>query len=143
MMNPAHIEEKYKEFLTHLGDLAHDGIVDIDLKFLHETALLQSLNNEEEDLDDLTQYFHVLESAEKVTLFNDQFLVWILPKLEEEQPITYVMIALNYPEHAHLEVVFTTRGIYNTPRYVLKVLQNYLLEMLETEATISAIENNQ
>ena len=53
------------------------------------------------------------------------------------------MIALNHPEKIHLEVVFQTRGVYNTPRYVLKVLQHYLVDMLETEATLTSFEKNQ
>lgn len=143
MLNPIQIEEAYKEFMTNMADCAHDGITHIDLHFLHETGLLKSLSEDKNEPDDLSQYFHVIESVEKVTLFNEQFIVWIIPKMESDQPITFVMIALNHPEKAHLEVVFTTRGIYNTPRYVLKVLQHYLLDMLETEATLISIEKSQ
>ena len=143
MLNPTQIEDAYKEFATNLGLWMHDGITTIDLKFLHDSGLLQSLQEEQGEPDDLTQYFHVIESVEKVTLFNDQFIVWIIPKMETEQPITYVMIALNQPEKAHLEIVFTTNGVYNTPRYVLKVLQHFLVDMLETEATLTSIEKNQ
>ena len=143
MLNPEKIEETYKEFMTHLPDCAHDGIVPIDLKFLHDSGLLPSLQNETAETDDLTQYFHVVESVEKVTLFNEQFIVWIIPKLQQEQPLTYVMIALNQPEKAHLEIVFTTQGVYNTPRHVLQVLQHFLVDMLETEETLTSIEKNQ
>jgi hypothetical protein len=94
------------------------------------------------DPDDLTQYFHVIESAEKVTLFNDQFIVWIIPKMEGEQPMTFVLIALNQVDKAHLEIVFTTHGVYNTPRYVLRVLQHFLVDMLETEETLTSFEKN-
>lgn len=143
MLNPVQIEETYKEFMGHLGDWAHDGITHIDLLFLHESGLLQILQEDKSDPDDLTQYFHVIESVEKVTLFNEQFIVWIIPKMDGDQPITYVMIALNYPDKAHLEIVFTTRGVYNTPRHVLKVLQHFLVDMLETEETLISIEKNQ
>jgi len=96
-----------------------------------------------DDPEDLTQYFHVIESQEKVTLFNEQFLVWIVPKTEQDVPVTYVLIAINAQNKTSLEVVFTTSGVYNTPKYVLKVLQFYLLDMLETEATLTAMEKNQ
>ncbi len=143
MLNPVQIEETYKEFMTHLRDLAHDGIVPIDLKFLHESGILQSLQNEANDADDLTQYFHVIESMEKVTLFNEQFIVWIIPKMNNDQPFTYVMIALNHPDKANLEIVFSTQGVYNTPKHVLQVLQHFLMDMLETEETLTSIEKNQ
>jgi len=143
MMNPIQIEELYKQFMANMTDRAHDGIIPIDLQFLHDNGLLQSLSEGKNEPDDLSQYFHVIESVEKVTLFNEQFIVWIIPKMDSEQPVTFVMIALNNPNNPHLEVVYNTRGIYNTPRHVLKVLQHYLSDMLETEATIHSIEKSQ
>ena len=143
MLNPAQIEDAYKDFITNLPNVAHDGITPIDMQFLHDQGLLQSLQEEQSDADDLTQYFHVIESIEKVTLFNEQFIVWILPRGDVEQPHTYVLIALNHAEKPHLEVVFSTKGVYNTPRYVLKVLQHFLIDMLETQETLIAFEKNQ
>ena len=143
MLNPTQIEETYKEFTANPSQWIHDGLTPIDLKFLHESGLLHTLQEEQEDSDDLTQYFHVIESVEKVTLFNDQFIIWIIPKVEVEKPVTHVMIALNHVEKPNLEVIFTTHGVYNTPRYVLKVLQHFLVDMLETEETLTSIEKNQ
>jgi len=143
MLNPVQIEETYKQFVGNLPNWAHDGVTPIDLKFLHEQGLLASFQDDKGDSDDLTQYFHVIESVEKVTLFNEQFIVWIMPKMEGDQPLTYVMIALNHPENANLEVVFATRGVYNTPRYVLKVLQHFLADMLETEETLTSFEKGE
>jgi hypothetical protein len=77
-----------------------------------------------------------------VTLFNEQFIIWIIPKVESEAPVTYVMIALNQQDNPHLEIVFTTHGVYNTPRYVLKVLQHFLMDMLETEETLTSLEKD-
>lgn len=143
MLNPVQIDEAYKAFMSDLPKCAHDGVLQIDLHFLHEQGLLDSIHDEPEDSDDLTQYFHVVESAEKVTLFNDQFIVWIVPRMEQEMPMTFILIALNHQDKPHLEVVFTTSGVYNTPRYVLKILQNFLLDMLETEATLLSMEKSQ
>ena len=143
MLDPIQIEETYKNFMGDLPSWAHDGITHIDLKFLHEQGLLNALQDDKSDPDDLTQYFHVIESVEKVTLFNEQFIVWIIPKMEGEVPNTFVLIALNHPENAHLEIVFSTRGVYNTPRHVLKVLQHFLVDMLDTEATLTFFEKNQ
>jgi hypothetical protein len=142
MLNPVQIEEAYKEFVGNLPNWVHDGITTIDLQFLHEQNLLAALQDDKSDPDDLTQYFHVIESIEKVTLFNEQFIVWIIPKMEGEQPLTYVLIALNHPEKANLEIVFATHGVYNTPRYVLKVLEHFLVDMLETEETLTSFEKN-
>lgn len=142
MINPTQIEEAYKGFITDLPNCVHDGIFSVDLHFLHEIGLLEALQEDQSDPDDLTQYFHVIESTEKVTLFNEQFVVWIIPKTDGEQPITLVLIALNHEDKPHLEVVFTTCGVYNTPRYVLRILQHFFFDMLETEATLTAFEKN-
>lgn len=142
MLNPIQIEEAYKEFMQDLLKWAHDGVIQVDLQFLHEQGLLGSLQDDYAEPEDLSQYFHVVESAEKVTLFNDQFLVWIVPRMDDENPVTFVLIALNQNEKPHLEIVFTTSGIYNTPHYVLKILQHFLQEVVETEATLLSIEKN-
>jgi len=143
MLNPNEIEKLYEKYSSNLADLAHDGIINVDLALLHELKLLNDANQIKDDPEDITQYFHVMESPEKVTLFNDQFLIWIIPKTEQEVPVTYVLIALNSQNNFNLEIVFTTSGVYNTPKYVLKVLQYYLLDMLETEAALTAIKKNQ
>ncbi len=140
MLNATQIEVAYKEFMGDLSKWIPDGVISIDLQFLHDRGLLSNIGSE--DVDDLTQYFHVVESVEKVTLFNDQFVVWIVPKVVDEMPITYVLIALHQEDKARLEVVFTTYGVYNTPRYVLAVLQHFLADMLETEATLTLFEKN-
>jgi hypothetical protein len=142
MLNPVQIEEMYKEFMGNLPTIAHDGILEINLNFLHDEGLLTALQEDKSDPDDLTQYFHVIESVEKVTLFNEQFIVWIVPKMNGDQPLTYVLIALNHQDKPHLEIVFLTKGVYNTPRHVLKVLQHFLVDMLDTEATLTLFEKN-
>lgn len=141
MLTPMQLEDLYHEYIGNLTKWIHDGIINVDLDLLHEHDLLNEV--EEENLDDLTQYFHVIENIEKVTLFNEQFAIWIIPKMEMENPTTYVFISLIQNDHPHLEIVFQTRGIYNTPKYVLKVLQHFLVDMLETEATLTAIRKSQ
>jgi hypothetical protein len=143
MLNPIQLEEYYQEYTQNLSKWIHDGIINVDLTLLHEFGILDSFEEEEEDPNDLTQYFHVIENPEKVTLFNEQFIVWIIPKMEEEIATTFVLIALNHADKPQLEIVFTTGGVYNTPRYVLKVLQHFLVDMLETEATLTSMEKNQ
>ncbi len=142
MLSPTQIEQSYQDFVSNLPEFAHDGILSVNLGFLHEQGILDTLGTDDDDSEDLTQFFHVIESPEKVTLFNEHFVVWIVPKMEEEQPVTFVLIATTHADKAQLEIVFTTDGVYNSPRYVLKVLQHFLSDMLETEATLIAFEKN-
>ncbi len=143
MLNPQQIDELYKEYMQNLSEWAHDGVVNVNLPLLYDLGLVQHLNEDSSETDDLAQYFHVIESPEKVTLFNEHFIIWIVPKMEGESPVTYVIIALNAENKTHLEVVFTTSGVYNTPKFVLKVLQYFLLDMLETEETLTLFEKKE
>lgn len=143
MLNPVQLEELFKEYSENLDRWAHDGIINIDLSILYECGLLEKMDEDLEDPDDLTQYFHVIESIEKVTLFNEQFAIWIIPKMDQENPTTYVLVALISDNKPHFEIVFQTCGVYNTPKYVLKVLQHFLIDMLDTEATVHSIEKSQ
>lgn len=142
MLSQELIEQSFREFTANMPAHAHDGITRIDLKFLHDSGLLATLQNNQAEPEDLSQFFHVMESPEKVTLFNEQFVIWIVPKTEEENPSTLVLIALVHGDKPTLEVVFTTQGVYNTPRYVLKILQHFLNDMSETEATVLIYEKN-
>lgn len=140
MINPTALEEAYQEFHKDLKKWIPDGIIDVNLSLLHELGLLNHKELEHTVSDaELTQYFHILETPEKVTLFNEQFAVWIVPQVLDEIPTTLTLIALLTSHKPRLEIAYTTCGVYNTPKYILKVLQHFLTEVQDTEALISSI----
>jgi hypothetical protein len=143
VLNPTQIEETFKQFMSSMPKCAHDGVIHVDLRYLHELGILQALQEDKSTPDDLTQYFHVIESVEKVTLFNEQFIVWIIPRMDQSVPTTLVLIAFNSHGKPRLDIAFTTSGVYNTPHYVLKIMQYFLLDLIETEETVLAMEKNQ
>lgn len=131
------IERCFKKIADNLTDWIPEGIVEVDIELLQKLDLL-NINAEMEN-DELTRYFHVIESHEKITLVNDQFVVWIVPDLIEGIPITYTIIALNKGTFPHPEVAFATSGVYNTSRLVLKVLEKYLHDILENEDILTGL----
>ncbi|MDN3507515.1 MAG: hypothetical protein P0S94_01185 [Simkaniaceae bacterium] len=140
MLNPNELEDSYAEFMDNLQQWIPDGIITVDLKLLEELDLLNP--NELEDSDDDEQfphYFHVIETDDKVTLFNHQFSVWIVPQVIDEMPTTITLIALMRQDKLHLELAFATSGVYNTPKFVLKILRHYLTEVIDTESVISSM----
>lgn len=140
MMSPSQLEEAFIEFSQNLPKHAPDGVIPIDLKMLHELGLLQHEKFDKATThEDLMHYFHVLETPDKVTLFNEQFVIWILPKMHQETSVTITFIALLQNAKPHLEIVFSTSGVYNTPKFILKVLEHFLTEVVDTEAIISSI----
>lgn len=139
-MNPVQLEEAYKNFTDNLQRSAPDGCIQVDLQLLQDFGLLNNWEGETPGSESLTQQFHVIETGDKVTLFNEKFVVWITPQTDTELPSTLIMIALIQNKNPHLEIVYSTSGVYNTPKYILKVLQHFMTEMLDTEAALSSME---
>lgn len=140
MLNPQKLEQHYQEFSKDLTRWIQDGIIHVDLALLKKLGLLNKTPEEEKELKaQFPFYFHVIENQEKVTLFNNQFVVWIIPKVENEIPTTLTLIALLQKDSLRLEIAFSTAGVYNTPKYVLKVLRYYLTEVIDTEEEIASI----
>ena len=141
MINPTHLEDSFKEFSQNFQKWIPDGIIPVNLTLLNTLGLLNHEKLEHSSSDNLMHYFHVMETPDKVTLFNDKFAIWIVPKLVNEAPSTLTFIALLQKNKPHLEIVFSTEGIYNTPKYILKILQHFLTEVIDTEKIISSIED--
>jgi hypothetical protein len=141
MVNPEELEHSFKEFNDNLQKWVPDGVLPVNLTLLHELGLLDHAQFEQGPPEQLMHYFHVIETPDKVTLFNDQFAVWIMPKVSGETSSTLTFIALLHQNKPHLEIVFSTAGVYNTPRHILKVLQHFITEVIDTEATISSIDD--
>jgi len=134
------LEKLFEKFHTDLGGHLQDGVVKVDLNLLKRFNLLNKTPEEEKEVQSqFPFYFHVIENTEKVTLFNNQFVVWIIPKVVEEIPTTLTLIALTQKDDLRLEIAFSTAGVYNTPKYVLKVLRHYLSEVIDTEEEIASI----
>ena len=133
------IEDYFKKYSSDINTWLPDGIIDVNLELLQSMGLLSyhSVNNEQHSL---TRYFHLLEAPEKITLINEQFVVWIVPEKVKDRAVTYILIALNQPGHPLLETAFATSGIYNSSRLVLRVLEKFLSDIQETEEALNTIK---
>jgi hypothetical protein len=136
----AALDSLYEHYIKNLSELIPDGIVQVDLQVLQRMGLLQ----EETTLDSksLTRFFHVVEAKDKITLFNEQFVIWIVPEKVHNEPLTLVLIAIEQEHKTKLEMGFTMTGIYNTSRLVLRVLEKYLAEIQENEDVITFLKEN-
>lgn len=136
MHNLTLIEECYRKYISNLAKWTPEGIIDVNLKLLHNHDLIDFLEETRQEEETLTRYFHVVEAPEKITLINDQFIVWIVPENVEGTAITYTLISINNDGKPDLELVFTSTGVYNTSWLVLRVLEKFLLEIQENEELI-------
>lgn len=132
MFDPSLIEEHYKMFREKMLAFLPEGVILMDIEKLHELDLLDYELRQEEAL---TRYFHVMETAEKITLINDEFIVWIVPE-NDDTPKTLVLIALNQKGIPRLELAFLTTDVYNTSKLVLRILEKFLYEIQENEESL-------
>lgn len=138
--DPAYLEPYFEKYINDLTGWLHDGVIEVDLALLHRLGLLK-YHTVDHGRFSLTRYFQVLESSGKITLLNDQFVIWIVPENIDGVPSTFTLIALNHPEEPpRLEMAFSTTGIYNSSRLVLGVLEKFLYEIQETEDLLSALK---
>lgn len=135
------IEEFFKKYSHNLRDAVPEGIIDVDLDILQKLDLLSYHTPSSYDTS-LTRYFHVIETVDKITLINEQFIVWIVPDKIEDVSVTYTMIALNLPSGPKLELVFSASGVYNTSKLVLRVLEKYLSEIQENEDFMKTLKQD-
>ncbi|MFZ4673465.1 hypothetical protein EB008_05025 [bacterium] len=133
MPNPGKLERAFEEFFSDLSFFNHDGIINIDLPLLRDHNLLNCNDQDQDLLQQHPFYFHVIEEEDKVTLFNHQFAVWIVPQQGETDKETLTLIAYIEDETPLLDLVFRTAGIYNSPKYILRALRHFLKEIMDNE----------
>lgn len=139
MSDIAHLEAKFQSFIRTLPEWLPDGIQHVDLFMLQRLDLLAVAEESGDVMTTLTRHFHVVEAPDKITLFNKQFVAWILPQIVEHCPMTFTLIALQSDEGPIPETAFVTSGVYNTSRYVLRILERLLHEIQENEATLQEL----
>src|SRR3990167_3774317 len=140
MIDPKKLDKFYSTFIKDLNKSLVDEIIDVSEPLLKSLHLLDKTPADEKEIQSqFPFYLHVIETEEKVTLFNQQFVVWIIPKVIDDMPRTLTMIALQQNKSLKLELIFSTRGKFNTPKFVLRILRHYLIEVLDTEEEIASI----
>lgn len=133
MYSASDLEQYFKKFIKNLMEWLPEGVLHIDIEVLQKLGLL----NYHKSYDStLTRYFHVIESPEKITLINEQFIVWIVPENSEGVSKTYVLIALNKQGVPKLEFAFMASDVFNSSRLVLRLLEKFLFEIQENEESL-------
>jgi len=136
------IEQYYKEHFSQQEKWPADMLMHVDLQLLHHLDLLRDFHvitrgwsSRSEFSTHLTglrnHYFNFVESRDKLTLYNEEYVVWLVPGYHKHISSTYAIVALNLPNELKLELIFVSTGIYNSSFIVLRVLEKLLLEIQE------------
>lgn len=141
MLDPLALEETFNNLLTHLPQKAPDGIIDVNVDLLKSLNLLDvEVLESQVFFASSAEQFYMVEAEEKLTLFNQEFAIWMLPSFTDDESATYVFIARNFEDAPpELEIVFLARGVYNTSWLVLSVLDAFLQEVKENETVLSKL----
>jgi hypothetical protein len=138
--DPSALEALFNRFWDNLKSFLPDGIVNVNLELLQELNLLQV--PEEESSDALSHNFYIIESLEKLTLFNDKFAIWIVPHMQDDTPATLTLISKKKnSDTPQLEMAFATSGVYNHSSLVLKILERFLKEIDDNDKEINCYES--
>jgi len=141
MANITQMDAAFRKYTEDLSGHLPDGLIQVNLPLLQRLKLLDFSSDSIEGASKITSHFHVIESPEKITLFNDRFAVWIIPEMTANRPTTYALVAFNEGDDLRLELGFSADGIYNTSRMVLRVLEQLLNEIQETEEELLKMTN--
>ena len=88
MNHPQYFEEIYQRYVQHLPEYLPDGMIDMNLSLLQKMHLLDTEGPVTPSPHALTHYFQVIETDEKITLLNEQFVIWIVPSQTEVENST-------------------------------------------------------
>ena len=137
------IEEYYNKFVDRLEEWIPDAIFFVNLDLLHRYDLLhfgpQVMRKGDLILD---RYFHIAETPDKLTLVNDEFVIWIYPSHLNDEPVTNVLIALNRKGVPQLETAFIASGVYNQSSLIMRLLEVILAEIHDNEQLLAQLEQS-
>lgn len=143
MFNADRIEALFQQFLGELQNGGADRWVYIDNQLLANLGIAQ----EELELSSgqAQSYFFVLESNDKITLINQDFIVWLVPLKNENQRSqeTLAIVARNTEKEPQMETIIHASGSYNTPDTILKVLDRMLKEIKENDDLVSELSHRE
>lgn len=142
MVDPSLLEETYQRVLNNLHQYLPDGVLHVDLSVLQGLGLVNCENGLGSNPPSIREMFHVIESESKITLYNQKFIVWIAPQVVNRQPCTLTIIAKFVEEGPRTELAFITSGVYNTSKFVLKIVERFLAEIQENEDFLVKIGND-
>lgn len=143
MNNLTIIEEHYQKYKKNLSYWLPEDIVNVDINLLQKFDLIydEEKEEDEEPLDSpLSPSFQIIESYDKMTLINPQFIIWITAEKINGISATLSLIALNAKEAPHLELAFIAAGVYNSSRLVLRLIEKFLIEIEENEKLLSNLK---
>ncbi|SPN73790.1 hypothetical protein C10C_0636 [Chlamydia serpentis] len=133
-------EEFYRQSILNRGTSFPEGYLNIAeiLSRPHCTDASTNFLYSQSEND-----FIIAESKDKLTLFNSDFAIWLVPELVEGEAVTRGYIAVSQEKGKYApEIAFEACGQYNQSTLILEALQLYLKEIKDTEDALRSFRFN-
>lgn len=140
--NLTKIEAYYQQFINNIDIWLPEDVIDVDIEVLIHFDLLNYRDPDSHD-EALTCFFNVVESPEKITLINDEYIIWIVPVKIDDVQLTYSLISSNKTPEPKPILCFVNSGVYNNSKLVLRILENFIFEIKENEKICQNLEDHQ
>lgn len=128
------LDAYYSKWIEGLESQSHELLLEVDEALLERMGLTKV--GEFKDKRKLqSRFFRVVQRGDKMILYNDTFVVWIVPG-PAEMNATYTWIALIDRVELGFEVGFVAKESYNTSKLVLRLLEQFLQEIEENEQLV-------
>ncbi|WP_201456559.1 hypothetical protein [Chlamydia sp. 17-3921] len=138
-MNLDFLEEFYRQSILNKDMAFPEGYVDISEVLAHPFSESTS-----DSFDRQVNDFIIAESEDKLTLFNADFAIWLVPELIQGEAVTRGYIALHQSGEVYApEMAFEASGPYNQSPLILEALQIYLKKIKDTEAMLKSVRFSQ
>lgn len=131
MLDPTLLDEKFITIIKNIPDAVPDGIIEINSQIIKSFGLNLDTSSKKSNVQ---SYFYVIEALDKITLINEQFIVWLYPYINGDtcrETITF--IARHDLPHFQLELAYSTKDQFNHPAIVLDILECFIHEIRENE----------
>ncbi|WP_109104277.1 hypothetical protein [Chlamydia suis] len=128
-MSSDFLEKFFRHSIANYNTAFPEGFLDIS-----DVLARSALDFKAEGLaDGAVNDFIVSESPDKLTLFNQNFAVWLVPSLVNGEAVTRGYIAVNHGSEFSPELAFEASGQYNNSSLILEALRRYLYDIRDTE----------
>ena len=141
MVSMEQLDGFFQKLSANTGEFFPDGVVDINVKVLHNLGLLSD-NPPVLHEAPASSLLQAVESDGRITLFNEKFALWIVPQANTAAPTTVTFIARRTGDAFSPEVAFRTQGIHNRSKTILRIIDRFLVEIQETESVIASLERS-
>lgn len=133
MISLFRVEQAFLVLIANLPHFLHEKVIQVDP---HQLRIL-GLDDQQLLLPPDQKYsycrFCVIEAKGKLTLINEMFVVWIVPRWNSAKGQTLVVVATCQTGDIQPITAFTLAGWRNTPNAVLKVLEGVLIDIREND----------